>query len=161
MSSKYARRSQMICFTTPIVIKACNILFVTYIIKIMLNMVLSHSKNVMHLVRLAALTTLGRLCFVLSNFIYERIKMGIVRGVNTVLKRANLQYLTDQGDPDIKNGLSLMINDSRQIETNRITVQLDMTYQGLTFIGPLTFALYNSWQATIIFVVAMATPAVV
>ncbi len=87
--------------------------------------------------------------------------MGIIRDVNMVFKRANLQYLVDQGDPDIKNGLSLMTNDLKQIETNRITAQLDMIYQGLTFIGSLAFALYNSWQMTIIFVVAMAAPAVV
>lgn len=54
-----------------------------------------------------------------------------------------------------------MTNDLKQIETNRITAQLDMIYQGLTFIGSLAFALYNSWQMTILFVVAMAAPAVV
>ena len=127
----------------------------------MLNVASSHSKDVMHLVRLAALTALGQLCFMMSNFIYERVKMGLIRDVNMVFKQANLQYLVDQGEPDIKNGLSLMTNDLKQIETNRITAQLDMIYQGLTFIGSLAFALYNSWQMTIIFVVAMAAPAVV
>lgn len=37
MSLKYARRSQVICFTILAAIKACNILFVAYMIKIMLN----------------------------------------------------------------------------------------------------------------------------
>ena len=161
MSLKYAKRSQVIWFAILAAIKACNILFVAYMIKIMLNVASSHSKDVMHLVRLAALTALGQLCFMMSNFIYERVKMGIIRDVNMVFKQANLQYLVDQGEPDIKNGLSLMTNDLKQIETNRITAQLDMIYQGLTFIGSLAFALYNSWQMTIIFVVAMAAPAVV
>ena len=76
MSLKYAKRSQVIWFAILAAIKACNILFVAYMIKIMLNVASSHSKDVMHLVRLAALTALGQLCFMMSNFIYERVKMG-------------------------------------------------------------------------------------
>ena len=83
MSLKYARRSQVIWFTILAAIKACNILFVAYMIKIMLNVASSHSKDVMHLVRLAALIV-GQLCFMMSNFIYERVKMGIIRDVNMV-----------------------------------------------------------------------------
>lgn len=102
MSLKYAKRSQVIWFAILAAIKACNILFVAYMIKIMLNVASSHSKDVMHLVRLAALTALGQLCFMMSNFIYERVKMGIIRDVNMVFKQANLQYLVDQGETDIK-----------------------------------------------------------
>lgn len=161
MSLKYAKRSQVIWYVILAAIKACNILFVAYMIKIMLNVASSHSKDVMYLIKLAVLTGIGQLCFMMSNFVYERVKMGIIRDVNMIFKRANLQYLVDQGDPDIKNGLSLMTNDLKQIETNRITAQLDMIYQGLTFVGSLVFALYNSWQMTLIFVVAMAAPAIV
>lgn len=161
MSLKYAKKSQVICFTILAAIKACNIVFVAYMIKVMLNVASSNSNDYMHLVRLAIYTALGQLCFMASNFIYETVKMGIIRDVNMVFKRANLAYLVDQGNPDIKDGLSLMTNDLKQIETNRITAQLDMIFQGLSFIGAISFAFYSSWQMTIVFVIAMLAPAIV
>ena len=161
MSLKYAKKSQVICFTILAAIKACNIVFVAYMIKVMLNVASSNSNDYMHLVRLAIYTALGQLCFMASNFIYETVKMGIIRDVNMVFKRANFAYLVDQGNPDIKDGLSLMTNDLKQIETNRITAQLDMIFQGLSFIGAISFAFYSSWQMTIVFVIAMLAPAIV
>lgn len=161
MSLKYAKKSQVALFTLLAVIKACNIVFVAYMIKIMLNVASSGSRDYWHLVQLAILTAVGQLCFMTSNFIYETVKMGIIRDVNMVFKRANLTYLVDQGEADIKNGLSLMTNDLKQIETNRINAQLDMILQGLSFIGSLAFAFYSSWQMTIVFIVAMFAPALV
>lgn len=161
MSLKYAKKSQVICFTILAAIKACNIVFVAYMIQLMLNVASSPSHDYWHLIRLAILTGLGQLCFMASNFIYETVKMGIIRDVNMVFKRANLAYLVDQGEPDIKNGLSLMTNDLKQIETNRINAQLDMILQGLSFVGSLAFALYSSWQMTLVFIVAMIAPALV
>ncbi|TSO26829.1 ABC transporter ATP-binding protein [Lactobacillus sp. LL6] len=161
MSLKYAKKSQVILFTILAAIKACNIVFVAYMIKIMLNVASSGSHDYMYLVRLAIFTAIGQLCFMASNFVYETVKMTIVRDVNMVFKRANLMYLVDQGEPDIKNGLSLMTNDLKQIETNRVNAQLDMILQALTFIGAISFAFYSSWQMTIVFIVAMIAPALV
>ena len=161
MSLKYAKKSQLITYTILAAIKACNIVFVAYMIEIMLNVASSGSHDYMHLVRLALLTALGQMCFMASNFVYETVKMGIICDVNMTLKRANLRYLVDQGDPDIKSGLSLMTNDLKQIETNRVTAQLDMIFQGLSFIGAIGFAFYSSWQMTLVFVVATIAPAVV
>lgn len=161
MSLKYAKKSQVICFTILAAIKACNIVFIAYMIKLMLNVASSGSHDYMYLIRLAVIITLGQLCFMGSNFVYETVKMGIIRDVNMVLKRANLAYLVDQGQPDIKSGLSLMTNDLKQIETNRINAQLDMILQALSFTGAICFAFYSSWQMTIVFVVAMIAPALV
>lgn len=161
MSLKYAKKSKVICFAILAAIKACNIVFVAYMIQIMLNVASSGSHDYWHLVRLAILTAIGQLCFMTSNFIYETVKMGIVRDVNLVFKRADLAYLVDQGEPDIKNGLSLMTNDLKQIETNRVNAQLDMILQALSFIGAISFAFYSSWQMTVVFVVAMIAPALV
>lgn len=161
MSLKYAKKSQLISYTILATIKACNIVFVAYMIQIMLNVASSGSHDYMHLIRLAALTALGQMCFMASNFIYETMKMGIIRDVNMTLKRANLRYLVDQGDPDVKSGLSLMTNDLKQIETNRITAQLDMIFQGLSFVGAITFAFYSSWQMTLVFLIATLAPALV
>lgn len=161
MSLKYAKKSQVIVFTILAAIKALNIVFVAYMIQIMLNVASSGSHDYLHLVRLAALTAVGQLCFMASNFVYETVKMGIIRDVNMNLKRANLRYLVDQGEPDVKSGLSLMTNDLKQIETNRVTAQLDMIFQGLSFIGAISFAFYSSWQMTIVFLVATIAPAVV
>ena len=161
MTLKYAKRSHVICFAILAAIKACNIVFVAYMIQIMLNVASSGSHDYWHLVRLAVLTALGQLCFMASNFVYETVKMGIIRDVNMVFKRANLAYLVDQGEPDIKNGLSLMTNDLKQIETNRVNAQLDMILQALSFIGAIGFAFYSSWQMTVVFVVAMIAPALV
>lgn len=161
MSLKYAKRSQVLLFTLLATIKACNIVFVAYMIKIMLNVASSGSHDYWHLVRLAILTAAGQLCFMASNFVFETVKMGIIRDVNMVFKRADLAYLVDQGQPDIKNGLSLMTNDLKQIETNRINAQLDMILQALSFIGSIAFAFYSSWQMTIVFVIAMFAPAFV
>lgn len=161
MSLKYAKKSQLICFTILAAIKACNIVFVAYMIQIMLNVASSGSKDYMHLIRLALLTALGQMCFMASNFVYETVKMGIIRDVNMTLKKANLRYLVDQGDLDVKSGLSLMTNDLKQIETNRITAQLDMIFQGLSFLGAISFAFYSSWQMTIVFLIATIAPAIV
>ncbi|MGQ5708343.1 ATP-binding cassette domain-containing protein [Lactobacillus sp. PSON] len=161
MSLKYAKKSQVILFTILAAIKACNIVFVAYMIQIMLNVASSGSHDYMHLIRLAIFTAIGQLGFMASNFIYETVKMTIVRDVNMVFKRANLAYLVDQGEPDIKNGLSLMTNDLKQIETNRVNAQLDMILQSLTFIGAISFAFYSSWQMTVVFVVAMIAPAII
>ncbi|MEK2481541.1 ABC transporter ATP-binding protein, partial [Lactobacillus acidophilus] len=81
--------------------------------------------------------------------------------VNMTLKKANLRYLVDQRDPDVKSGLSLMTNDLNQIETNRITAQLDMIFQGLSFLGAISFAFYSYWQMTIVFLIATIAPAIV
>ena len=161
MSLKYAKKSQVILFTILAAIKALNIVFVAYMIQIMLNVASSGSHDYMRLIRLAVVTGVGQLGFMASNFVYETVKMNIIRDVNMVFKRANLAYLVDQGEPDIKNGLSLMTNDLKQIETNRVTAQLDMILQALTFVGALSFAFYSSWQMTIVFAVAMIAPAVV
>ena len=96
MSLKYAKKSKVICFAILAAIKACNIVFVAYMIQIMLNVASSGSRDYMHLIRLALLTGLGQMCFMASNFVYETVKMGIVRDVNLVFKRANLAYLVDQ-----------------------------------------------------------------
>lgn len=56
MSLKYAKKSQVICFTLLAAIKACNIVFVAYMIQIMLNAASSGSHDYWHLVRLALLT---------------------------------------------------------------------------------------------------------
>lgn len=161
MSLKYARRGQLILYTFLATVKACNILFVAYMIKLMLNIATSGSHNVKRLIQLAVITALGQLCFMCSNFIYERTKMTIIRDVNMIFKQANLRYLVDHEQADIKHGLSLMTNDLKQIETNRITAQLDIIFQSLCFVGSLAFALYNSWQMTIVFAVAMIAPALV
>lgn len=162
MSLKYAKKSQIILFTILSAIKASNILFVAYMIKLMLNIASSGSHDIKRLVQLAAITAIGQLGFMCSNFFYENVKMTTIRDVNMVFKRANLRYLVDQAhSDDIKHGLSLMTNDLKQIETNRVTAQLDMIYQSLTFIGSLGFALINSWQMTLVFAVAMVAPALV
>lgn len=161
MSLKYAKKSRVIIFAILAAIKACNVVFVAYMIQIMLNVASSGSHDYWHLIRLALLTAVGQLGFMMSNFIYETVKMGIIRDVNVTFKKANLTYLVDQGASDIKNGLSLMTNDLKQIETNRVNAQLDMILQGLTFVGSLAFAFYSSWQMTIVFIVAMIAPAFV
>ncbi|GFZ26780.1 ATP-binding cassette domain-containing protein [Lactobacillus corticis] len=161
MTLKYAKKSRVLAFTLLAAIKACDILFIAYMVKIMLNLASSGSHDYLRLVKLAALTSLGQLFFMASNFVYETVKMGIIRDVNLAFKRANLTFLVDNYDPDIKSGLSLMTNDLKQIETNRITAQLDMIYQGLCFVGSLGYALYNSWKMTLIFLVATLAPAIV
>lgn len=88
MSLKYAKKSQLVCFTILAAIKACNIVFVAYMIQIMLNVASSGSHDYMHLIRLAILTGLGQLCFMASNFVYETVKMGIIRDVNMILEES-------------------------------------------------------------------------
>ena len=92
---------------------------------------------------------------------YEANKMEIIRQVNLYLKRKNIAYLVDQGESNIKQDLSLMTNDLKQIETNRVTAQLDMIFQSITFVGALSLAFYNSWEMTLIFIVASLAPAIV
>ena len=130
-------------------------------LKLMLNVASSGKKDMMQLVGLAGITAVGQLFFMCSNFLYEANKMEIIRQVNLYLKKKNIAYLVDRGDSDIKQGLSLMTNDLKQIETNRVTAQLDMIFQSITFVGALSFAFYNSWEMTLIFIVASLAPAVV
>lgn len=159
MSLKYARKSQVALFSFLAAIKACNVLFVAYMLKVMLNIASSGKADYGRLVGFAALTAGGQLLFMASNFFYEMTKMNIIRSVNMTLKEANLRYLIDQNNLDTKDGLSFMTNDLKQIETNRVTAQLDIIYQSLTFVGSLAFALYNSWEMTLVFIVATLAPA--
>lgn len=161
MSLKYAQKKKVILFAILAAIKASNIVFVAYMIQIMLNVASYGGSNYYHLIKLAVLTALGQLLFMLSNFCFETVKMNIVREVNLVFKRANLRYLVDRGETNIKGGLSLMTNDLKQIETGRITAQLDMILQALSFAGAITFAFYSSWQMTTVFVIATIAPALV
>lgn len=161
MSLKYAPKGKVALFALLAAIKACNVLFVAYMLKVMLNIASSGKSDYGRLVMFAALTAGGQLFFMASNFIYETTKMNIIKDVNMTLKKANLRYLVDQNTLDIKDGLSFMTNDLKQIETNRITAQLDMIYQSLTFFGSLIFAFYNSWEMTLIFIVATLAPAAV
>ena len=128
-------------------------------LKVMLNIASSGKADYGRLVGFAALTAGGQLLFMASNFFYETTKMNIIRSVNMTLKEANLRYLIDQNSLDTKDGLSFMTNDLKQIETNRVTAQLDIIYQSLTFVGSLAFALYNSWEMTLVFIVATLAPA--
>ena len=50
MSLKYAKKSQIISFTILAAIKACNIVFVAYMIQVMLNVASSGSHDYMHLI---------------------------------------------------------------------------------------------------------------
>ncbi|MBD5431905.1 MAG: ABC transporter ATP-binding protein [Lactobacillus sp.] len=161
MSLKYAPKYRVFLFIIFCIIKACDVLFIAYMIKLMLNLASSNSKDVGELIKLATIAGCGQLFFTCSNFFYEHLKMTIIKNVNLVLKNANLHYLVAQGKSDIKSGLSLMTNDLKQIETGRVTAQLDMCYQSILFIGSLSFAFINSWQMTIIFIVASIAPAIV
>jgi ABC-type bacteriocin/lantibiotic exporter with double-glycine peptidase domain len=161
MTLKFAKRGQVALFTLLAAVKACNVIFVAYMIKLMLNLTTSHSHQINRLLTLAGIAALGQICFMLSNFCYERVKMTMIRDVNLVFKRANLVYLVQESSGNIKNGLSLMTNDLKQIETNRITAQIDMIYQGIVFVGSLGFAFYNSWEMTVVFLLASLAPALV
>ncbi|MFC2695080.1 MAG: ATP-binding cassette domain-containing protein [Lactobacillus sp.] len=161
MTLKYARKSQVALFTFLAAIKACNVLFVAYIVKLMLNMTTSHHTSLRQFLTLAGVAVIGQLCFMTSNFCYEHTKMGIVKEANLSFKRANIAYLVFNGASNIKDGLSLMTNDLKQIETNRVEAQIDMIYQAIVFVGSISFAFYNSWQMTLIFLAASIAPAIV
>lgn len=161
MSLKYAQKRKVFLFIFFATIKACNILFIAYMLKLMLNVASSGKKDMMQLVGLAGITAVGQIFFMCSNFLYEANKMEIIRQVNLYLKRKNIAYLVDQGESNIKQDLSLMTNDLKQIETNRVTAQLDMIFQSITFVGALSLAFYNSWEMTLIFIVASLAPAIV
>lgn len=158
---KYARKSQVALFAFLAAIKACNVLFVAYIVKLMLNMTTSHHTSLRQFLTLAGIAVIGQLCFMSSNFCYEHTKMGIVKEANLAFKRANITYLVFHGASDIKDGLSLMTNDLKQIETNRVEAQIDMIYQAIVFVGSISFAFYNSWQMTLVFLAASIAPAIV
>lgn len=161
MSLKYAPKYRVFLFLIFCIIKACDVLFIAYMIKLMLNLASSGSKDVTELIKLATIAGIGQLFFTCSNFFYEHLKMTIIKNVNLVLKNANLNYLVAQAKNDTKSGLSLMTNDLKQIETGRVTAQLDMCYQSILFIGAISFAFINSWQMTVIFIVASIAPALV
>lgn len=108
MSLKYAPKDKVALFTLLAAIKACNVLFVAYMLKVMLNIASSGKSDYGRLVMFAALTAGGQLFFMASNFIYETTKMNIIKDVNMTLKKANLRYLVDQNTLDIKDGLSFI-----------------------------------------------------
>ena len=98
MSLRYAKNKHLFLFTLLAAVKASNILFIAYMIKDMLNVASSGSTDYWHLIRLASITCVGQLLFMSSNFVYETIKMTIIREVNLCFKSANLTYLIDQGE---------------------------------------------------------------
>lgn len=87
MSLKYAQKRKVFLFIFFATIKACNILFIAYMLKLMLNVASSGKKDMMQLVGLAGITAVGQIFFMCSNFLYEANKMEIIRQVNLYLKR--------------------------------------------------------------------------
>lgn len=77
MSLKYAKKSQLISFTILAAIKACNIVFVAYMIQIMLNVASSGSHDYMHLIKLALLTALGQCALWPATLSMKRSKWGL------------------------------------------------------------------------------------
>lgn len=95
------------------------------------------------------------------NFIYRYLRFDITRDINLKLKDKTISYLVSQQADSQKEGLNLMTNDLKQIESLKIANELMIISEAAAFIISIIVGLLNSWLLTIIFVVTTIIPGLV
>jgi ABC-type multidrug transport system, ATPase and permease components len=111
--------------------------------------------------QLTAVATGGALAIILImffNFAYRYLKFDIVKDINIHLKAKTMAYLIEQQDDSQKDGLSLMTNDVKQIETLKILNELTIVTEFMSFVVSVTVGLLNSWILTLLFIVTTIIP---
>lgn len=124
----------------------------------MLNSAQYHRGSLKQLILIAALGAASLIIMMFLNFAYRYLRSDITRDINLKLKEKTITYLIAQQNDSQKDGLNLMTNDLKQIESQKITNELMIISEIAAFAISIFVGLINSWLLTIIFVIATIIP---
>ena len=160
-SLKFAPKWKLVAYTLLAIVMAFGNVVIAYVTKIMLNAAQYRQGDSGNLIRIAGIGAATILIIMLSNFVYRYIKCAIIQDVNVYLKDKTMSYLIEQRSDSQKDGLSLMTNDLKQIETSKTTNELMIIAELVSFLLSVVVGLINSWILTLIFMVTTLIPGLV
>ena len=140
------------------VISACGNVVIAYVSKIMLNSAQYHHGSLNQLILIALIGAAALITIMFLNFGYRYLRYDITRDINLHLKEETISYLVSQQADSQKEGLNLMTNDLKQIESMKISNELMIISEATAFIISIVVGLLNSWLLTIIFAIATIIP---
>ncbi|MBW8450984.1 MULTISPECIES: ATP-binding cassette domain-containing protein [Lactobacillus] len=158
MSLKFANKKKLALYVFLACISACGNVVIAYVTKIMLNSAQYHRGSLKQLILIAAFGAASLIVIMFLNFAYRYLRSDITRDINLKLKEKTITYLIAQQNDSQKNGLNLMTNDLKQIESLKITNELMIISEIAAFAISILVGLINSWLLTIIFVIATIIP---
>ena len=158
MSLKFANKKKLALYVFLACISACGNVVIAYVTKIMLNSAQYHRGSLKQLILIAALGAALLIVIMFLNFAYRYLRSDITRDINLKLKEKTITYLVAQQNDSQKDGLNLMTNDLKQIESLKITNELMIISEIAAFAISIFVGLINSWLLTIIFVIATIIP---
>ena len=124
----------------------------------MLNSAQYHHGSLNQLISIALIGAGILIAIMFTNFAYRYIRYDIVRDINVEIKDKTISYLIEQQSDSQKDGLNLMTNDLKQIESLKISNELMIISEAMAFLISIAVGLFNSWILTLIFVAATAIP---
>lgn len=158
MSLKFANKKKLALYVFLACISACGNVVIAYVTKIMLNSAQYHRGSLNQLILIAALGAISLIIIMFLNFAYRYLRSDITRDINLKLKEKTITYLIAQQNDSQKDGLNLMTNDLKQIESLKIMNELMIISEIAAFAISIFVGLINSWLLTIIFVIATIIP---
>lgn len=158
MTLKFANKKKLALYVLLACISACGNVVIAYVTKIMLNNAQYHRGSLEQFGAIALLGATVLIVIMFLNFEYRYLRFDITHDINIQLKEKTISYLVRQQADSQKEGLNLMTNDLKQIESLKITNELMIISEAAAFIISIIVGLLNSWILTIIFVVATIIP---
>lgn len=160
-SLKFASKSKLVLYTLLSIVSALGNVVIAYVTKIMLNAAQYRHGNINDLIMIALSGVAAILIIMFSNFGYRYLKTAIVKEINIGLKEKTMTYLVKQQSESQKEGLSLMTNDLKQIETFKVLNELAIISEIVAFIISIVVGVINSWILTLVFMLTTLIPGVV
>ena len=158
MALKFAPKNKVFLYVIFAIINALGNVTVAYTSKIMLDLAQYRKGKLNDLILVACVGAGTIILIMLANFIYRYIKVDLVRTINVVLKDKTMTYLVNKRDVSQKDGLSLMTNDLKQIETLKVTNELMIISELVSFVISIVVGILNSWILTLIFLATTLIP---
>lgn len=160
-SLRFASNGKLILYALLSIVSALGNVVIAYVTKIMLNAAQYRRGNINDLIIIALGGVGAILVIMLSNFGYRYLKFAIVKEININLKKKTMTYLVEKQSDSQKEGLSLMTNDLKQIETLKVLNELAIISEVAAFALSVAVGLINSWILTVVFMLTTLIPGIV
>lgn len=161
LSLRFTSKGKLLLYILLSIVNALGNVVTAYIVKIMLNIAQYRQGNIKQLINVAIIGALATILIMFINFAYGYLKFDIVKDINVHLKSKTMAYLIEKQDDSQKDGLNLMTNDVKQIETLKILNELTIITEFMSFVVSISVGLLNSWILTLLFIVTTLIPGVV
>lgn len=158
---KYAPKFKVVLYSLLALVKGLGNVAIGYISMIMLNSAQYHQGSLQKLFFVAVCGVVAILGIMLCNFGFSYLKCDIIKDVNVYLKGKTMTYLVAKQSASEKDGLSLMTNDLKQIESLKITNELVIIEELAAFILSIVAGFVTSWILTLVFIVTSVIPGIV